>query len=698
MKTRSKKGFTIVELVIVIAVVAILAAILVPVISNLVKRAHVSKDTQLVRNLNTALAMDTTTVKHETMQSALNAAAAYGYDVAKINASATDNMILWDSVNDVFCYYVQEEDAEPKIEYIPNSVKGEPLLADSYKLWIISDTVNPVYSTYYTGTATTINTSKGFDAGTSTTVGTINYTNAGAAQDVVIRTNGGTLNINAANDKVAHYGIANKVDIQAVASTSYVENGTVSIAKIKTGRIVITQQAILTSIHVVETNGGYDNIKVAVVGSAELPGFTRDDVTLNNGDKKLVIEVQSIVTVTAVDEEPEYIWISRNDDVTSTDIASSATTLNESTIVPTSSQSVAAKAVADDTENGTTAEQLEAMETVATRYAGGQGTQENPYLLATKTHFGSLDEDVHNGVTAGKHFKLVTDIDLGKIYPIGSMGLVGNNGAASQSYTITYSIGFEGVFDGDHHSITYKCYQDDGLNNSNTIGLFGCINFATVKNLTVNADVISTSVSIWGGGLAGFGFGSDLENVTVNGNIECGHDVGGFFGYFSCDSSEENHFRDCVSNINVVSKSKRAQNYAMVGGFIGQYSPDTTDGSTLSFINCESNGNLSIATGTTCSWGSISRFIAFGSDNAADAGKEIIIIFKDCSYKEDAEISSVLGNTRVAGVYCAPIGDASSHTLINYLGITSNKSSTSYTSSYKVYINNVLQDMTSYNA
>ena len=515
---------------------------------------------------------------------------------------------------------------------------------------------------------------------------------------VVIRTNGGTLTINAANDKVTHYGIANKVDIQAVASTSYVENGIVSIAKIKTGRIVVTQEAVLTSIHVVETNGNFNNIKVAVVGNAELPDFTRDDVTMNDGDKKLVIEVQSIATLAAVDESPEYIWISKTAGTTSTDVATSSTTLDDTTKIPAASQSTTAKAVATDAVEGTTAEQLAEMETIATRYAGGQGTESNPYLLATKDHFGSLDEDVHNGVTTGKHFKLVTDVDLGKIYPIGSMGLVGNNGAASQSYTITYTIGFEGVFDGDHHSITYKCYQDDGLNNSNTIGLFGCLNFATVKNLTVNADVISTSVSIWGGGLAGFGFGSDLENVTVKGNIECGHDVGGFFGYFSCDSSEENHFRDCVSNINVVSKSKRAQNYAMAGGFIGQYAPDTANGSTLSFINCESNGNISIATGTTCSWGSISRFVAFGSDNSADNGNEIILIFKDCSYKENAEISSVLGNTRVAGVYCAPIGDAASHTLINYLGITSNKGSTSYTSSYKVYINNVLQDMTSYNA
>jgi len=52
-----KKGFTIVELVIVIAVIAILAAVLIPTFSNLVKKANMSADQQAVRQMNTALAI-----------------------------------------------------------------------------------------------------------------------------------------------------------------------------------------------------------------------------------------------------------------------------------------------------------------------------------------------------------------------------------------------------------------------------------------------------------------------------------------------------------------------------------------------------------------------------------------------------------------------------------------------------------------
>ena len=54
----NRKGFTIVELVIVIAVIAILAAVLIPTFASLNKKAKVAADTQLAKHLNTALATD----------------------------------------------------------------------------------------------------------------------------------------------------------------------------------------------------------------------------------------------------------------------------------------------------------------------------------------------------------------------------------------------------------------------------------------------------------------------------------------------------------------------------------------------------------------------------------------------------------------------------------------------------------------
>ncbi len=59
MNLKKKKGFTIVELVIVIAVIGILAAVLIPTFANLINKAHQSADIQAVRQMNTLLAMHT---------------------------------------------------------------------------------------------------------------------------------------------------------------------------------------------------------------------------------------------------------------------------------------------------------------------------------------------------------------------------------------------------------------------------------------------------------------------------------------------------------------------------------------------------------------------------------------------------------------------------------------------------------------
>ena len=49
-KKNNRKGFTIVELVIVIAVIAILATVLVPTFGDVISKANTSKDLQAAKN------------------------------------------------------------------------------------------------------------------------------------------------------------------------------------------------------------------------------------------------------------------------------------------------------------------------------------------------------------------------------------------------------------------------------------------------------------------------------------------------------------------------------------------------------------------------------------------------------------------------------------------------------------------------
>lgn len=91
-----RKGFTIVELVIVIAVIAILAAVLIPTFSSLIKKANLSADKQAVREMNIALAADEELHgKASTIEKAMRVLANAGYNSDNWVCLTTGYEVYW---------------------------------------------------------------------------------------------------------------------------------------------------------------------------------------------------------------------------------------------------------------------------------------------------------------------------------------------------------------------------------------------------------------------------------------------------------------------------------------------------------------------------------------------------------------------------------------------------------------------------
>ena len=277
MNRNSKKGFTIVELIIVIAVIAVLAAVLIPTFSNLIQKANVAADTTLIKNLNTALAMDTSVSKHVTMTQALEATKENGFDVEKIVARATDNKIVWDSVNDCFAY---SEKDKTGLTYIPDSKTDANV--EAYQLWTIvkGNNVDDTYSSYIAGTNVTgtIDATKGVDVGENKGITSINYKNdSGKSQSVVIRTLGNMceLTIDAPLDHVEHYGYAKTTQVLAVnGEQSYHEYGTSSELIVTKGKVVIENSGVV--------------FKLSQAGSAQVN-------VSNNGGNVMASTITSVV-------------------------------------------------------------------------------------------------------------------------------------------------------------------------------------------------------------------------------------------------------------------------------------------------------------------------------------------------------------------------------------------------------------------
>ena len=98
MRNTNKKGFTIVELVIVVAVIAILAAVLIPTFSSIIKKANIASDTAVAKNLNTAAI----SASADTFDQAIAAVKDAGYLLANLNAKADGCYFVWDDVNNQF--------------------------------------------------------------------------------------------------------------------------------------------------------------------------------------------------------------------------------------------------------------------------------------------------------------------------------------------------------------------------------------------------------------------------------------------------------------------------------------------------------------------------------------------------------------------------------------------------------------------
>ena len=98
MRKSNRKGFTIVELVIVIAVIAILAAVLIPTFASIIRKANISNDTMLAKNLNTALtAEEAISGEPEDFDEVISILRANGFIIANLNPSADECYFVWES-------------------------------------------------------------------------------------------------------------------------------------------------------------------------------------------------------------------------------------------------------------------------------------------------------------------------------------------------------------------------------------------------------------------------------------------------------------------------------------------------------------------------------------------------------------------------------------------------------------------------
>ena len=298
-KKKQKKGFTIVELVIVIAVVAILAAVLIPTFAGLIKKAQISNDQTLVRNLNTSLAISSEgggTSTNKTMYQTLEDMKEQGYSVEKLTPTYNKNDIVWDSANNQFVLVYEDGTT-----YTGTTTDAS---ADASKLWKIYFSVadvnsNTKYSAYLAGTGLTEDVTVkgvGFDAGVNAGL-KVKY--EGNSKEVLIRTNGGTLTVDAQNDTVNHFGDADEVTLTKVNAYNEFGSVTKSALNIESGKVEIKDGAFVNKVVLPESGASVDMASSAVVRSIS---GNKTLVGKNPNGVKTVTEEQKAEVTTKVNQ------------------------------------------------------------------------------------------------------------------------------------------------------------------------------------------------------------------------------------------------------------------------------------------------------------------------------------------------------------------------------------------------------------
>ncbi|MDD4815700.1 MAG: type II secretion system protein [Clostridia bacterium] len=240
-----KKAFTLTELVIVIAVIAILAAVLIPTYTSLVRKANISSDTQLATTFNSLISNATS------MQEVVDILDEEGYGIGKLNPTTENCRFVWDAVSKQILF------VDENFNVLYNS---RTYNLTTGQLWLTVKTPSEVITTnkcqlnYFLTQNSSQNfaltTLSSFDTGKNILKGTLSI-NSLSMGNATIKGVISTLSLNTPNANISQYGRVDSLNIAATDTHSLY--GYAGDLEINSGNLILLQASYVKNLVVKST-------------------------------------------------------------------------------------------------------------------------------------------------------------------------------------------------------------------------------------------------------------------------------------------------------------------------------------------------------------------------------------------------------------------------------------------------------------
>ncbi len=238
MKQQKRKGFTLVELLVVIAILAVLATVSIVGYTSFIKKANVSNDTALVKQINDVLMADEVLDgQPNTLGNALAVVSENGFDVTKLTPTAAGYDFVYDIENNRFAlldengkevYSAGNLSSGADLWKFVNNEEGEPYSGTSD------------YSLYFQNNvgAVTLESLVGVEVADGCEITSLTIEDETSNATVTIAGNIQSGTITAPKATVRHYGELGSLEINAIDGNSWHEFGEVGYVEIAKGRFV----------------------------------------------------------------------------------------------------------------------------------------------------------------------------------------------------------------------------------------------------------------------------------------------------------------------------------------------------------------------------------------------------------------------------------------------------------------------------